>query len=55
MTEGQLSDRPLSLVVESDLLVAFGDGIEADSIALTWGLPVRGGLSFSPTKRSHSV
>jgi hypothetical protein len=45
MTEGQLSDRPLSLVVESDLLVAFGDGIEADSIALTWGQTVQIGLA----------
>lgn len=37
LTEGQLGHQPLVLVVESDRLVAFGDGIETDAIALTWG------------------
>lgn len=45
MTEGQLSEHPLTLVVESDRLVAFGDGIEPDSISLTWGQIVEIGIA----------
>ena len=38
MTEGYLeaADR-LFLTIQSDRLVAFGDGIEPDAISLTWG------------------
>jgi hypothetical protein len=36
-TEGELRDGRLSVVVESDRLVAFGDGIESDALELTWG------------------
>ena len=35
----------LSLVVESDRLVAFGDGIESDAVELTWGQTVRLGIA----------
>jgi NAD kinase len=45
MTEGQLSEQPLALVAESDRLVAFGDGIEPDSISLTWGQTVEIGVA----------
>jgi hypothetical protein len=40
-TEGELTDAPLTVEVESDRLVAFGDGIEADCLTLTWGQTVR--------------
>lgn len=39
-TEGELRDRPLEVIVESDRLVAFGDGIESDSLQLGWGQAV---------------
>jgi NAD kinase len=38
-------DQRLSLTVESDRLVAFGDGIEADALQLTWGQVVRIGIA----------
>lgn len=40
LTEGELNGAQLSLTVKSDRLVAFGDGIEADSLNLTWGQTV---------------
>jgi hypothetical protein len=45
MTEGQLTGQPLALIAESDRLVAFGDGIEPDSISLTWGQTVEIGFA----------
>jgi hypothetical protein len=45
-TEGEL-DGPdeLALSAESDRLVVFGDGIEADAITVSWGQSVRVGLA----------
>lgn len=40
-TEGELDGTHLELTVKSDHLVAFGDGIESDALALTWGQTVR--------------
>lgn len=45
LTEGELVGAELSLTVKSDRLVAFGDGIEADSVSLTWGQTIRIGRS----------
>jgi hypothetical protein len=45
LTEGELSGDPLSLTVESDQLVAFGDGIESDSLQLSWGQTVHIGTA----------
>ncbi|HEY0641955.1 MAG TPA: hypothetical protein VGD39_00945 [Nocardioides sp.] len=41
LTEGELDGDELALTVQSDRLVAFGDGIEADRLTLTWGQTVR--------------
>lgn len=42
MVEGVLEgDTQLRLTVESDRLVAFGDGMETDALELTWGQTVR--------------
>ncbi|MET9375563.1 hypothetical protein ABZX98_15615 [Streptomyces sp. NPDC002992] len=44
--EGVLSSgQSLRLTVESDRLVAFGDGMEADALHLTWGQTVRVGVA----------
>ncbi|MFD6415300.1 hypothetical protein [Streptomyces sp. NPDC060194] len=37
--------QSLRLVVESDRLVAFGDGVESDAIELTWGQSIRVGVA----------
>jgi hypothetical protein len=45
-TEGELAaGQALTLSVESDRLVIFGDGIEADAIELSWGQSARIALS----------
>ena len=36
LTEGVLGDDALELQVESDRLVAFGDGVEADHLVSKW-------------------
>ncbi|MEU8523733.1 hypothetical protein [Streptomyces sp. NBC_01216] len=44
--EGTLGPgEALRLTVETDRLVAFGDGMEADALELTWGQAVRVGVS----------
>ncbi|MFD5424751.1 hypothetical protein [Streptomyces sp. NPDC127084] len=46
LVEGTLAAAErLALTVESDRLVAFGDGMESDAIELTWGQTVRLGVS----------
>ncbi|HEX2772048.1 MAG TPA: hypothetical protein VHN18_06410, partial [Micromonosporaceae bacterium] len=46
LTEGRLlRDQRLTLVTESDTLVAFGDGIESDAIQLRWGQAMSVGVS----------
>lgn len=46
LTGGLLSgSEELSLVVESDGLAVFGDGVEADRLTATWGQRVRVGVS----------
>jgi hypothetical protein len=44
-TEGEITDRPLDVDVESDGLVAFGDGIESDALRLGWGQRLSIGLA----------
>ncbi|WP_278263542.1 hypothetical protein [Nocardia sp. AG03] len=36
-TEGEITDENLHIDIESDGLVAFGDGIEHDALRLSWG------------------
>ncbi|MFI1359051.1 hypothetical protein ACH4TV_36610 [Streptomyces sp. NPDC020898] len=44
LVAGELgADGRLSLTVESERLIAFGDGIESDAVELTWGQTVRVG------------
>jgi NAD kinase len=45
LTEGELMGTELELTIKSDHLVAFGDGIEADALTLTWGQSIRLGQS----------
>lgn len=37
LVEGELTGADLTIGVESDRLVAFGDGVEADALDLSWG------------------
>lgn len=45
LTEGELGAGDLRIEVETDGLVVFGDGIESDRIAVSWGQVVEIGLS----------
>jgi len=47
LTEGELTATELAIQVESEHLVAFGDGIESDALTLTWGQNVTVGLAAS--------
>lgn len=51
-TEGELTGASLGLRVESDRLVAFGDGLEADAVSLSWGQHATIGLA---RRRVHLV
>ncbi|ROR93057.1 NAD(+)/NADH kinase [Nocardioides aurantiacus] len=44
-TEGSLAGAPLVITVETDGLVAFGDGMEADHLTLRWGQQVSVGVA----------
>ncbi|TVZ83637.1 NAD(+)/NADH kinase [Streptomyces sp. BK340] len=45
LVAGELAaSASLTLTVESDRLIAFGDGIESDALQLTWGQTVRVGV-----------
>jgi len=46
LVSGELTaSARLSLTVESDRLIAFGDGMEADAVQLVWGQTVRVGVA----------
>ncbi len=45
LTSGEITDGQLRLTVESDRLVAFGDGIESDSLSLAFGQEVQIGVA----------
>ncbi|WP_327432421.1 hypothetical protein [Streptomyces sp. NBC_01236] len=46
LVSGELTaSARLSLTVESDRLIAFGDGMEADTVQLVWGQTVRVGVA----------
>ncbi|MEU6626614.1 NAD(+)/NADH kinase [Streptomyces litmocidini] len=52
--EGLLeAGRGLRLTVESDRLVAFGDGVESDALELTWGQTVRLAVAASRLRLVH--
>ncbi|GGV13918.1 hypothetical protein GCM10010275_63950 [Streptomyces litmocidini] len=52
--EGLLeAGRGLRLAVESDRLVAFGDGVESDALELTWGQTIRLGVAPSRLRLVH--
>ena len=50
-TDGTITDEPLRLRIESDALVAFGDGMEADAITVSRGQQV----TFGPADRTLNL
>jgi hypothetical protein len=53
-TEGQLAaGQALTVSAESDQLVIFGDGIEADAVPLTWGQRAHVGLAARTLQLLH--
>ena len=50
LTEGRLGAEPLIVTVESNRLVAFGDGIEDDHLTLSWGQQLRIGSADHPLR-----
>ncbi|MER7536895.1 hypothetical protein ABTX77_19240 [Streptomyces sp. NPDC097704] len=54
LVEGLLgAGRGLRLTVESDRLVAFGDGVESDALELTWGQTIRLTVATSRLRLVH--
>ena len=45
LTHGTTNGKPLTVHIESDTLVAFGDGIEDDRLTLSWGQHLTIGVS----------
>ncbi|MFT4189751.1 MAG: hypothetical protein QM621_14390 [Aeromicrobium sp.] len=45
LTAGELTGGHLSVVAQSDRLVAFGDGVESDTLVIGWGQTVRLGVA----------
>lgn len=54
LTNGTLVDSPLTVHVESDTLVASGDGIEDDRLTLSWGQTLTIELTPNPENRELS-
>lgn len=53
-TEGELAaGQALTVSAESDQLVIFGDGVEADAVPLTWGQRARVGLAARSLRLLH--
>lgn len=54
LVEGDLSAAELTVDVESDRLVAFGDGIESDTLVLSWGQRVSVRVAEQRLRLVHS-
>lgn len=54
LVEGELSGAELTVDVESDRLVAFGDGIESDALTLSWGQRVSVRVAEQRLRLVHS-
>jgi hypothetical protein len=53
LTEGELDRGRLRVTVESDALVAFGDGMESDALTLTWGQTLDVGIAGERLRLVH--